>query len=198
MELQQSKNLKDPVCGMDVTESSEHHHQHAQKDHYFCSEHCLIKFKNDPEHYLTGAAPKVATETDTAKDANNSNIYTCPMHPEIRQEGPGSCPKCGMALEPETISVVATKTEYACPMHPEIVQDHPGSCPKCGMALEPMTATVEEKNEEDVVVEDNISSDEETLPKAGSASNNLIRITGILLVLSGLLYLRKEKIAISK
>lgn len=142
MELQQSKNLKDPVCGMDVTENSKHHHQHAQKEYYFCSEHCLVKFKNDPEHYLTDAAPKAATTP------NKSSIYTCPMHPEIRQEGAGSCPKCGMALEPETITAVATKTEYTCPMHPEIVQDHPGSCPKCGMALEPMTVTLEEKNEE--------------------------------------------------
>nr|WP_326511331.1 copper-translocating P-type ATPase [Cocleimonas sp. KMM 6896] len=53
-----------------------------------------------------------------------------------------------MGLEPETISLAATKTQYTCPMHPEIIQDHPGSCPKCGMALEPMTITVEEKNEE--------------------------------------------------
>ncbi|MDG4554825.1 MAG: copper-translocating P-type ATPase [Candidatus Competibacter sp.] len=72
-------------------------------------------------------------------------IYTCPMHPEIRQEGPGSCPKCGMALEPENISTPAVKTEYVCPMHPEIVQDQPGDCPKCGMALEPRTVTLEEE-----------------------------------------------------
>ena len=142
MVSQHSKNLKDPVCGMDVTESSEHHHQHSKQEYYFCSEHCLVKFKNDPEHYLTDAAPKAATA------ANKSNFYTCPMHPEMRQEGAGSCPKCGMALEPETITAVATKTEYTCPMHPEIVQDHSGSCPKCGMALEPMTVTLEEKNEE--------------------------------------------------
>jgi len=135
-------SLKDPVCGMDVTESSEHHHQHEHQDYYFCSKHCSVKFKNDPEHYLTGAAPKVAVP------ANNSNIYICPMHLEIRQEGPGSCPKCGMALEPETISAIATKTEYTCPMHPQIIQDQPGSCPICGMALEPMTVTLEEKNEE--------------------------------------------------
>jgi Cu+-exporting ATPase len=70
------------------------------------------------------------------------------MHPEIRQQGAGTCPKCGMVLEPETIPAVAIKTQYTCPMHPEIVQDHPGSCPKCGMALEPMTVTLEEKNEE--------------------------------------------------
>jgi len=68
--------------------------------------------------------------------------YTCPMHPEVRQQGPGNCPKCGMALEPETLPPSA-RTEYVCPMHPEVVQDHPGSCPKCGMALEPRTATAE-------------------------------------------------------
>ncbi|MEZ5582585.1 MAG: copper-translocating P-type ATPase [Candidatus Competibacteraceae bacterium] len=67
------------------------------------------------------------------------------MHLEIRQEGPGSCPKCGMALEPEGIPVPATKTQYTCPMHPEILQDEPGSCPKCGMALESQTVTLEEE-----------------------------------------------------
>ena len=70
------------------------------------------------------------------------------MDPEIQQQGPGSCPKCGMALEPMGVPVIATKTEYTCPMHPEVVQDHPGSCPKCGMALEPVLVNVEEKNEE--------------------------------------------------
>ena len=75
-------------------------------------------------------------------------FYTCPMHPEIRQEGPGSCPKCGMALEPLAEPVPTTRTEYTCPMHPEIIQDHPGSCPKCGMALEPRTVAEEEDNEE--------------------------------------------------
>ncbi|MCB1793123.1 MAG: copper-translocating P-type ATPase [Candidatus Competibacteraceae bacterium] len=67
------------------------------------------------------------------------------MHPEIRREGPGSCPKCGMALEPEGIPASATRTEYTCPMHPEIVRDEPGNCPKCGMALEPRTVTLEEE-----------------------------------------------------
>lgn len=70
------------------------------------------------------------------------------MHPEIIQDHPGSCPKCGMALELKTIPVTATKTEYTCPMHPEIVQDHPGSCPKCGMALESRTADVQEDTSE--------------------------------------------------
>jgi Cu+-exporting ATPase len=75
--------------------------------------------------------------------------FTCPMHPEIRQAGPGNCPKCGMALEPVAPVAAATRTEWICPMHPEIVRDAPGSCPKCGMALEPRTAAAgEEENAE--------------------------------------------------
>jgi Cu+-exporting ATPase len=70
------------------------------------------------------------------------------MDPEIEQVGPGSCPKCGMALEPKGLPVAVSKTEYVCPMHPEVVQDHPGNCPKCGMALEPRTVTVEEDTTE--------------------------------------------------
>src|SRR5271166_4887345 len=60
---------------------------------------------------------------------------------EVRQVGPGPCPKCGMALDPESPKLGATKTEYTCPMHPEIVRTQPGSCPICGMALEPRTVT---------------------------------------------------------
>jgi Cu+-exporting ATPase len=69
------------------------------------------------------------------------------MHPEVRQKGPGACPKCGMALEPVDVAPV-TQVEWTCPMHPEIVRDGPGSCPICGMALEPRTVTLEEKNPE--------------------------------------------------
>jgi Cu+-exporting ATPase len=69
--------------------------------------------------------------------------YTCPMHPEVRHKGPGSCPKCGMALAPVSVAPV-TKTEWTCPMHPEIVRDQPGSCPICGMALEPRIVSLEE------------------------------------------------------
>ena len=79
---------------------------------------------------------------------NQTTNFTCPMHPEVRQSGPGSCPKCGMALEPEGLPPDSVKTEYTCPMHPEIVQCHPGSCPICGMALEPRTIEVEEDTSE--------------------------------------------------
>ncbi|WP_345980706.1 copper-translocating P-type ATPase [Sulfurimonas sp. HSL3-2] len=75
-------------------------------------------------------------------------FYTCPMHPEIHQDHPGTCPKCGMALEKETQTVSTVKTQYTCPMHPEIIRDKPGTCPKCGMALESVTVEVEEENRE--------------------------------------------------
>src|SRR5262249_41931462 len=74
--------------------------------------------------------------------------YTCPMHPDLRQLGPGSCPDCGMALERAEPLPEATKTEYVCPMHPQIVRQEPGTCPICGMALEPRIVTLEERNAE--------------------------------------------------
>ena len=82
-----------------------------------------------------------------ARAGHGTGEYTCPMHPEVRQRGPGACPKCGMALEPVTAAPV-TKTEWTCPMHPEIVRDAPGSCPICGMALEPRVVTLEDRNPE--------------------------------------------------
>jgi P-type Cu+ transporter len=69
---------------------------------------------------------------------SDDRLYTCPMHPEVRQRGPGNCPKCGMTLEP--VVAAGPRTEWTCPMHPQIVRDAPGSCPICGMALEPRTA----------------------------------------------------------
>lgn len=90
---------QDPVCAMTVTSASAYSCRYAGKDYYFCSEHCLHKFKEDPEHYLDKkTSPPLAALT-----ADNSMTYTCPMHPEIQQQGPGNCPKCGMALEPLTV-----------------------------------------------------------------------------------------------
>ncbi len=133
---------KDPVCNMMVSSDSEYYYHYTDKNYYFCSEHCLQKFKEHPEQYLD-------KETSPSLETHGELMtYTCPMHPEIQQQGPGNCPKCGMALEPMGIPVAATKTVYTCPMHPEVRQDHPGNCPKCGMALEPVTFSVEEKNEE--------------------------------------------------
>ncbi len=78
-------------------------------------------------------------------------IYTCPMHPEVRQDKPGSCPKCGMALEPLEPVKPEPKTEWTCPMHPEIVRDAPGNCPLCGMALEPRTVSITEEESPELI-----------------------------------------------
>jgi Cu+-exporting ATPase len=139
-----SKNdpYKDPVCNMEVAGDSKYQYRHAGKQYYFCCDPCLNKFKEHPEQYL-GKKTSPAGETH-----DGPAVYTCPMHPEIQQPGPGTCPKCGMALEPLGVPVAMTKTQYTCPMHPEVRQDHPGNCPKCGMALESVTVRVEEKNEE--------------------------------------------------
>lgn len=97
-----ARTEKDPVCGMNVNpDRPAGRHEHAGKTYYFCCNGCLEKFKADPRRYLEPrpAAPPAPVAADAQ--------YTCPMHPEIVQTGPGTCPKCGMALEP----VVATGTE---------------------------------------------------------------------------------------
>lgn len=91
-----SGEVKDPVCGMTVKVDSPHYLQYAGRDYRFCSEKCLAKFKAAPELYATAAREETTKLPTTAGDT----WYTCPMHPEIRQLGPGTCPKCGMTLEP--------------------------------------------------------------------------------------------------
>jgi len=137
---------------------------HQGQTYYFCAIGCRERFRADPERYLAvkrgipigisrskgpaAAAPVSGLMPNRIQRADDRD-HICPMHPEVRQSGPGSCPKCGMALEPEMISAPQQKTEYTCPMHPEIVREAPDSCPICGMALEPRTVTLaEEKNPE--------------------------------------------------
>jgi len=112
----------------------------------------------DAAHPQTAAAPQpAATEhvgphihpgshahSQPMVPAPVRGAYVCPMCPEVRESKPGPCPKCGMALEPETPRP-ATRVEYTCPMHPEIARPGPGSCPVCGMALEPRTVTAQEE-----------------------------------------------------
>ena len=149
MSVENKSELKDPVCGMSVTQNSEFHAHYQGEAWYFCSEHCQHKFEQHPQAYADESPQAIADEgCDDGSCSIDYLEYTCPMHPEVIQDHPGSCPKCGMALEPKDASAVKTKTEYTCPMHPEIVQDHPGSCPKCGMALEPRTITLEDENPE--------------------------------------------------
>ena len=90
--------IQDPVCGMPVDpHAAKHRHTHRGRPYYFCSAKCREKFIGDPAHYLKPGA-------NAAPALPEGTIYTCPMHPEIRQPGSGSCPICGMALEPEIVS----------------------------------------------------------------------------------------------
>ncbi len=133
----------DPVCGMTVNpEKAAGSFEHHGKTYYFCSEHCLHKFRANPEAFLSPSLKSAPKPEPKAEEGLN---YTCPMDPEIVRDKPGACPKCGMALEPTMPTAPRTRIEYTCPMHPEIVRDEPGSCPICGMALEPRTVTLEEE-----------------------------------------------------
>jgi P-type Cu+ transporter len=165
---------KDPVCGMDVVPATAKHKTlHNGKEYFFCSAGCFAKFQASPEKILSGppkpmtmssglvslSAPTLVMPTQvkpatisstTSKDGPEkpTQAYICPMCPEVRQFGPGPCPKCGMSLDPESPTISNTKTEYTCPMHPEIIRSEPGTCPICGMALEPRTVTAAEDNPE--------------------------------------------------
>lgn len=136
----------DPVCGMKVDPAKAAASVlHGEATFYFCSQGCANKFQVAPEKFLQPLSPtsaKTASAPVVSEAAGAS--YICPMDPEVRQIRPGSCPKCGMALEPEDLAATTTRIEYTCPMHPEIVRDAPGDCPLCGMALEPRTIAVEE------------------------------------------------------
>ena len=163
MMANQKTTMTDPICDMSVEPASAaDKFDYDGQTYYFCSVHCQKLFQSDPAKYLAAAAARKSTpapgqraqhphhqQAATASTDTRGAVYTCPMDPEVRQQAPGACPKCGMALEPLDIGAALTKTEYTCPMHPEIVRDRPGSCPICGMALEPRTVTlVEEENPE--------------------------------------------------
>src|SRR5262245_33434997 len=168
----------DPICGMDVEPSNAAFNQvYDGQNYFFCSHHCLAKFKEDPEKFLKSRSderhharvhPKVrhphpdlppSTGKEKTRGSRLGDVdgeaqpvaYVCPMDPEVRESEPGPCPKCGMALEPAAPSAPSIKTEYVCPMHPEIVRPAPGFCPICGMALEPRTVTLEEEANPELV-----------------------------------------------
>lgn len=110
----ESKVPIDPVCGMKVDPAKAGAQlRYADKDYFFCSKGCAAKFEADPERWL---APKIAAaagppEAAMADDGREQVEYTCPMHPEVSRMGPGSCPKCGMALEPRTAALEGTNPE---------------------------------------------------------------------------------------
>ncbi|HMK49825.1 MAG TPA: heavy metal translocating P-type ATPase [Thermodesulfovibrionales bacterium] len=143
----QDSKAVDPVCGMTVDPgSSKYRFEYEGKTYYFCCSHCLEKFRKDPQKYTKQQAGFEEMPSMPAPVLNLGGCtgYTCPMHPEVKQDTSGSCPQCGMALEPVSPSGTATKTEWICPMDPEVLSDKPGSCPKCGMALEPRVITLEQ------------------------------------------------------
>ncbi len=155
----------DPICGMTVDESSPLRAERDGQTFYFCSEHCRQKF-------LAQAAPAVSgghacrghNEAHAGRGDGTHHVhsprehatvtpsaaakYFCPMDPDVKSDKPGSCPKCGMALELNPTWKPEMKTIYTCPMHLEIEQDHPGDCPKCGMALELKTASGETEEDD--------------------------------------------------
>jgi Cu+-exporting ATPase len=151
----------DPVCGMTVDpQRAAGKHEHERQTYYFCSSHCLSKFKEDPGkwvnaqhrgHVVAAQGPAHTAPQTPATGAPDEPVYVCPMDPEVRESKPGACPKCGMALEPASPVGPATRTEYVCPMHPEIVRPEPGSCPICGMALEPRTVSLEDEPNPELV-----------------------------------------------
>ena len=131
---------------------------------YFCSEHCRNEFvsqlqPNEPtaptatdaeEHTHCGdqtgehrhGKEHLHNHNEHGKPARGAK-YFCPMDRDAASDKPGSCPKCGMALERNPSWAPETHVTYTCPMHPEVQEGHPGNCPICGMALEPRTATAE-------------------------------------------------------
>ena len=160
-EASTSGTVIDPVCGMEISrEDAVGSHVHEGQEYFFCNPSCLENFRANPSQYLSPSRPEgAAAETSSGKarflsvgrrigmtsSADTNAIYTCPMDPDVQKQGPGACPKCGMALEPLRTTTAATRTQYVCPMHPEVVRNAPGSCPICGMALEPRTVTVAEE-----------------------------------------------------
>src|ERR1700730_6082981 len=130
---------KDPVCGMTVyPDRAAAQSVHEGKTFYFCCHGCATKFTASPEKYLGGASesstprsrapvpligiksaqPSPAPASQgTPRSQPITTDYICPMHPEVHQDHPGACPKCGMALEPAIPTQTATRVEYTCPMH---------------------------------------------------------------------------------
>lgn len=102
--------LQDPVCGMSVNpETSAGSYAHRGRTYFFCSTHCLARFQAEPDRYLDQRKSAIGSDfftgTPTFQDQPQHGTHTCPMHPEVVQDQPGSCPVCGMALEPRTITL---------------------------------------------------------------------------------------------
>ncbi len=162
---------RDPVCGMTVDPlRAAAQVEHAEKNYFFCGKGCAEKFRADPEAMLARDRERLAAKaaaaippanahgsrdlvqlgtqaqrTSEASQPQSNDIYVCPMDPEVRQEHPGACPKCGMALEPEMLRRARATRRIHLPDAPRNHPPSPGSCPICGMALEPRTVAIAER-----------------------------------------------------
>ena len=148
--------VRDPVCGMEVDpKTATVTIERDGESFYFCSTHCRDEFVGKGEAEAGGHAsghgddhsPNETAKTDDAP----AKKYFCPMCEGIESDTPGSCPKCGMALERNPTFRQATT--YTCPMHPQVEQDRPGHCPICGMTLEPKSCSAG-SDEEDAELRD--------------------------------------------
>ena len=103
------EQLLDPVCGMTVDPAhAAGTIEHGGRTYGFCCPSCERRFREDPARFVA-PPPAVTRPSDAARPAGPGAVYTCPMHPEVVREGPGSCPICGMALEPRTVSLAETE-----------------------------------------------------------------------------------------
>ena len=133
-----SKTFTDPICGMKVEPATAAAVvERAGEKVYFCSTHCRDKFVAGHADGETHEHACCSGEDRASAAPKPAGKYFCPMCAGVESDQPGSCPKCGMALERNPTFRQPGKTIYTCPMHPQIEQDHPGNCPICGMTLEP-------------------------------------------------------------
>ncbi|MDQ7002908.1 MAG: YHS domain-containing protein, partial [Ghiorsea sp.] len=145
---------RDPVCGMDVKETSSHHMQYHEQVWHFCSEKCLHKFEEKPEQYTVDPVchmfvkPKSTHRANYADKAYRFCSEKC--HAKFK-----ATPETYVGKHEDCDHQTATGVEqaqgsgkYTCPMHPEVISDKPSSCPKCGMALERMGAPVNHETTE--------------------------------------------------
>ena len=139
-----TSTVRDPICGMDIDpKSAAAVVERDGEKFYFCSLHCRDAFvaegkaKADERDCCHGADHSPNEAAKAAGERPPAKKYFCPMCAGMESDAPGSCPKCGMALERNRLFRGSAKRIYTCPMHPQIEQDHPGNCPICGMTLEP-------------------------------------------------------------
>ena len=150
--------VADPICGMTVDEAVALSAERDGQVFYFCSDHCRQKFLSDSDNRSAVHVPPHEQPGPYRHNGNGSAKhvairktkprYICPMCEGVQSDGPGACPKCGMALESTQRNVRTETTVYTCPMHPDIEQARPADCPICGMDLEPKFIDMANEGEE--------------------------------------------------